>query len=1015
MNIIENGKISGFSNAPNRVSQYDREKQYVIDATITSFIVDREGFKLFRISGSVSSENEVYVSDIDTIQVYRNSLQNMFDMLFVGKSYRFYCGTKYKYSEEYGNRQFTANICEISDFYDAKTTKIFIKSNVKGIGEKTIEKLTDRFDDIPFTLRNKRSEFIDICKKEKILNEKQMAALLSLYDDVDSRLHLMSSLKKYGLNEGQAQSVISYFERRDSDANKYNRMLERDADGKIIDSEENKKHLKKTDVLSELVRNKYIIAKIHGIGFKVADKVAWEISKDYGTLPLYEISKHRFMAAIDYCVSLAEDEGHTYITKENNNRVYGIVHRIFHELGFANKLWDMFVLSAVSEISRLKEHGRKKTIDMPFEQKKKAYIGFIKILSLLHNDKEKMQRFLEENGLLLDVKKINEKNKKAIGILNTVIRLLKLSTEVRQKIKQYEDIIDECLLDVQNRNNIDYVSLTSDKIWCIRKNGSKYQTFAYYNEKTYKAERNIAEKSNQYSRMDSPIDIAVASKMLSEICSLDGIELQKIQFDAILELISSKYAILIGSAGSGKTTVTRYLFKLLKRINENLEMTATAFTGVAAQRSTNVLLSEKNEKGEMHVPYNSEKFKNIHSLLQAMGIGEDNFKFNENNKLPYDTIIIDEFGMVSLHLFNSLLAAIKIDAQIIMVGDPNQLESISCGNLLQDLIQSKKIKTVSLGNTPVRQRRFKIVNGVKILDNEWVSDIIKHSKSILEGKTPKIERLFKMDDAGKPMNMLKNGSEEYQCLFCDMEKDIPKNMTLREFISILYLDKLPKYFNIESKNIQILTPNRKNGEHSINGINAIIQGKIFNTGYEEIVFDREEERKKPLSERLSRQYIEKDGMFYVLRVGDLVLQTKNNKEIQLFDGEKKFDEKKAENRRINNGEFGEIIEFFLYDNIKIGAIVSIGGEYYKYNQSQLRELELRYAMTIHKSQGSEYPIVIAVIPKTYNMTRNMLYTALTRGKQFVLVVSTEEAMTMAVRNNKQEYRQTYLKERLIMG
>lgn len=349
--------------------------------------------------------------------------------------------------------------------------------------------------------------------------------------------------------------------------------------------------------------------------------------------------------------------------------------------------------------------------------------------------------------------------------------------------------------------------------------------------------------------------------------------------------------------------------------------------------------------------------KTIHRLLELNGsFAEDGkrarFERNEEMPLETDVIIIDEMSMVDIHLFYALLKAIPLGCRLILVGDVNQLPSVGPGQVLRDLIESE---------------RFPVVILKKIFRQATTSDIVVNAHRINEGQ--QIE--------------LGNKSEDFFFLSRNNVDVIYKHMIL------LILEKLPGYVDAMPHQIQVLTPMRK-GSLGVEVLNGILQ-KYINP---------------PDKEKAEHIYGD-----MVFREGDKVMQIKNNYQLEweivnyfnlpIDRGTGVFNGDMGIIRTIN--EFAQTLTVEYEDNKRV-----------EYHFSQLDELELAYAVTIHKAQGSEYPAVIMPLlggPKQL-LNRNLLYTGITRAKRCVTILGSEETIAAMIQNKDARKRYTGLLARI---
>ncbi len=347
----------------------------------------------------------------------------------------------------------------------------------------------------------------------------------------------------------------------------------------------------------------------------------------------------------------------------------------------------------------------------------------------------------------------------------------------------------------------------------------------------------------------------------------------------------------------------------------------------------------------------------IHRLLEVSGIMEDRgrenpFERNEQYPLETDAIIIDEMSMVDIHLFNALLKAVTIGTRLILVGDRNQLPSVGPGSVLKDMMESNCFPTVILK---------------KIYRQANTSDIVVNAHKI---------------NAGEPLN-LNNANKDF--FFLERE-DIPSILGV---IVYLVKEKLPGYVKAEPYDIQVMTPMRK-GHLGVENLNKVLQ----------MYLNPSDERK-----------IEKEHGNFVFREGDKVMQVKNNYQLD-WDVINKYGMSMEKGHGIFNGDMGIIKKIN-----SISETVEVEFDEYKkaiYTFKQLDELELAYAITIHKSQGSEYPAVIIPILSGPKMlfNRNLLYTGVTRAKSCVTLVGSGKMIQQMIENGSEQKRYTSLTERI---
>lgn len=347
--------------------------------------------------------------------------------------------------------------------------------------------------------------------------------------------------------------------------------------------------------------------------------------------------------------------------------------------------------------------------------------------------------------------------------------------------------------------------------------------------------------------------------------------------------------------------------------------------------------------------------RTIHRMLEISGAQDGNavsFSKNAQDPLEADVVIIDEMSMVDIHLMHALLDAITVGTRLIMVGDRNQLPSVGPGSVLKDIIDSEKVPVVCL---------------TKIFRQASESDIVVNAHRINRGEQVALD----------------NQSRDFFFL-----KRYDANVIISIVIQLIR-EKLPRYVDAEPFDIQVLTPMRK-GLLGVERLNRILQEYL----------------NPPNREKCEHEY---GGQIF--REGDKVMQIKNNYQIEWeIRGRYGIPVEKGEG--IFNGDMGIIREINLHTER-----VTVEFDEHRiveYPYSGLEELELAYAVTIHKSQGSEYPAVVIPLlsgPRML-MNRNLLYTAVTRARKCVTIVGDPETFAQMIDNTMEQKRYTSLTERI---
>ena len=346
--------------------------------------------------------------------------------------------------------------------------------------------------------------------------------------------------------------------------------------------------------------------------------------------------------------------------------------------------------------------------------------------------------------------------------------------------------------------------------------------------------------------------------------------------------------------------------------------------------------------------------RTIHRMLELNGgmEGSAGFERNETNPLETDLVIIDEMSMVDITLMNSLLKAIAPGTRLILVGDINQLPSVGPGSVLKDIIQSEAFNVVML---------------TKIFRQASTSDIIVNAHKINRGEE------VSLDNKSMDFFFLKR-----------YEADIIINVVLQ-----LVKQKLPKFVDATPYDIQVLTPMRK-GLLGVERLNGILQQYL---------------NPPDKSKR------EKEHGDMVFREGDKVMQTKNNYQLE-WEICTKFGLTVDKGMGIFNGDMGIITE--INDFAETMTVEFDEGRKVECSYKLLDELELAYAITIHKSQGSEYPAVVIPLLNgpSMLMNRNLLYTAVTRARKCVTLVGNDTTFNQMIQNTSQQKRYSGLCDRI---
>jgi exodeoxyribonuclease V alpha subunit len=509
-----------------------------------------------------------------------------------------------------------------------------------------------------------------------------------------------------------------------------------------------------------------------------------------------------------------------------------------------------------------------------------------------------------------------------------------------------------------------------------------------------------------------PVDRPRVRQWIDRYCRSRKILLSEEQDSAVNGIVCEKVSILTGGPGVGKTTATLVLVRLLEAMQSRVMLAAP--TGRAAQRMSEVI---------------GKPAKTIHRLLEWQRTG---FKKGEESPLDVDFLVVDECSMLDINLTAALFKAVPQHGRVLLIGDADQLPSVGAGNVLKDLISSHRVPCFRLG---------------KIFRQAEHSAIIRFAHQINRGELPRIDSPFSRPE------IWQNGKD---CLFFDSDEatleqlnfisrvkrfynlkdkaaadpadyyafrvdeplipyenelvvpdkfrhvdpeavvragdhvheliaivkkvhpwsSLHYGLTAGDVIRKLYLEWIPRYYGNDCE-IQVLTPMTR-GSLGTLSLNAMIQSTAnpAAVGKPQLM----------VGERIFRQ-------------GDRVIHRRNNYELGVF-----------------NGDIGVIEQI---DNSVPTCVVAFfpDGRRVCYQRDDIMELDLAYAVTIHKSQGSEFEaVIIPVSTQHYKMLfRNLIYTGLTRARRLAVLVGTRKALAMAVRNQDTTMRQTALQELLATG
>jgi exodeoxyribonuclease V alpha subunit len=442
-----------------------------------------------------------------------------------------------------------------------------------------------------------------------------------------------------------------------------------------------------------------------------------------------------------------------------------------------------------------------------------------------------------------------------------------------------------------------------------------------YTPAFYHTEAALARRLAAFASMPVEVDLPRVGRWIDGYTQKKGITLSEEQRQAVELAASSRLMILTGGPGCGKTFTTKTIVALWKAMGKSILLAAP--TGRAAQR-----LAEMT----------GHEAKTIHRLL-AFDPKTMQFRYHDQNPLPVEAMVVDETSMLDLFLAHSLMKAIPPQAQVLLVGDIDQLPSVGPGMVLRDIINSQHIPVIRL---------------TEVFRQAQASHIITNAHRINAGQFPHLTPTVKFAQS--------------DCLWLEA----PEPALGTEGIAHLVSEFLPKHGINPVQQVQILCPTTR-GEAGTRQLNTMLQ-QVLN---------------QPMPNKVE---LHRGGT--ILRVGDRVIQQVNDYQREIF-----------------NGDLGSIKAINLEEQ---EVAVQFAEREVTYDYADLSELALAWAVTIHKSQGSEYPVVILPLFMQHYilLSRNLLYTGLTRAKQLAILVGPTKALGMAIQRVMDRERYTALADRL---
>lgn len=497
--------------------------------------------------------------------------------------------------------------------------------------------------------------------------------------------------------------------------------------------------------------------------------------------------------------------------------------------------------------------------------------------------------------------------------------------------------IDPQLIDAQIENLITKDLLIPKKVK-IKSLKNKYaeqfdivEKDGVAHKKIHNTELRIAKELKRL--IDSPIleSEGDTQKHINEFLGDNPNKLDESQLEAAKNVLFNKVSILTGGPGTGKTHTIKSLLNYFDTIGKKAYIVTDEGSENAPANGLQSVLCAPT--GRAAKKMEEATGKSGSTIHRLLGFKEGQFVFNEMNKLKGDVFIIDESSMIDIWLMNAFLKAIPSDARLVFVGDVDQLPSVGAGDVLKDMINSGKI--------PVS--RLSVIHRQALNSN-----IIVAAHAIIHKKVPP---LFDINSNSDFVFVERDGNEE-----------------IHDAMMEIIADMVSK--GIPHEDIQILTPKKESdvGTHKLNqSMRGILNPKYLN-------------------------YQDTKAKFVP---GDRVMQYKNNRELDIY-----------------NGDTGTV-ESIDIDSATID--VRFDEKKIEFSGQSLSNLNLSYAITVHKSQGSDYPYVIIPLSKshTFMWDVNLLYTAVTRGKKRVILVGEKKTLFFSVANFKQTDRITGLKDQII--
>ena len=492
--------------------------------------------------------------------------------------------------------------------------------------------------------------------------------------------------------------------------------------------------------------------------------------------------------------------------------------------------------------------------------------------------------------------------------------------------------------------------LLEEELQCLVKEGKVViEEEKIYSTELYEAENIVANKLKKLSVFNKKFSSNDIEKVLNKICDKNGYVLEREQKKAIIEFNMYNSGVFVLTGEAG--TGKTFVLNLMLEVNKRLQCC-----------NQEILVAPTGKAAKVATNSTGCRFSTLHKELAINEYGMS--MYNERNQINGNLFVVEESSMINICLFSLLMKSIKDGSKILLVGDINQISAIGPGNVLKDIINSNIAKVLHL-TVIKRQSKNSMINII--------------SNKILNSQIIPIENKKKSDYFFLPSNSVES-----------TKKTVLKSV-----------ERILTFEGYTQEDVTILLP-MKVGSLGVYMFNYLLQKKLNpNNDKNKMVLNKKFE--------ITENNKTKEYSLY-LKEGDKVMQTKNSYLYFSFE----LKEKECKNRSLFvNGECGKIVSITKTKG-DCTVIVKYDDYYVYYDNSNISELELAYATTIHKYQGAESKsVIIPIIPSHFKMwTNNLLYTAVTRGKKFLVLVGDYKTLEYAIHNHKSVQRYTTLEKKL---